>query len=242
MRMAGAVVADVHYAIAKAVAPGVTTGDLDALAREIIRAAGGSPSFLGYQGYPAAICTSVNEEVVHGIPGTRVLVEGDIVAVDIGVYLNGFHGDSARTYAVGAIDERLVGLIDAAKAAFEAGVAAAIAGNRVGDISSAIQNSIVAGGFQAIRGYGGHGVGRRMHEDPSIPNEGSPATGARLQSGMTLAIEPMLSLGGGEVVELDDGWTVVTLDGSPTSHYEHTVLITESEPVMLTQFIREMVY
>jgi len=242
MRAAGQVVADVHRKMRALIEPGITTGELDAVAAEIIRAAGGSPSFLGYHGYPGNICTSVNEEVVHGIPGERVLVDGDIVSIDAGAYLDGFHGDAAATYAVGRIQPRVQDLIDAAQRAFEAGLAAAVVGNRVGDISAAIQRSIESAGHGVVRGYGGHGVGRRMHEDPSVPNYGDPGTGARLQPGMTLAIEPMLTLGQADVRELADGWTVVTADGKPSSHYEHTVLITDGVPERLTQLAEKVVY
>jgi methionyl aminopeptidase len=224
------------------VAPGVTTAELDAAAAEIIRAAGGSPSFLGYHGYPGNICTSVNEEVIHGIPSGRVLREGDVVSIDVGAYVNGFHGDAAATYAVGKIDRAAQALIDAAERAFEAGFAAALAGNRVGDISAAIQRSIETAGFGVVRSYSGHGVGRRMHEDPSVPNFGDAGSGARLQPGMTLAIEPMLTLGAAETRELEDGWTVVTADGKPAAHYEHTVLITAGVPERLTQLVEEVVY
>ena len=242
MRVSGGVVAAVHRAMEALIAPGVTTGELDREARRIIEQAGGSPSFLGYHGYPGAICASVNEEVVHGVPGDRTLKDGDIISIDVGVYLDGFHGDAAATYAVGTIEPRLKALIDAAKLAFEAGVAEAYAGQRVGDISAAIQESIERGGYGVVRGYGGHGVGRKMHEDPSVPNYGTAGSGARLQPGMTLAIEPMLTLGDAEVRELDDGWTVVTVDGLASSHYEHTVLITEGVPELLTQLVEEMVY
>lgn len=242
MRVSGGVVAAVHRAMAALVAPGITTGELDREARRIIEAAGGSPSFLGYHGYPGAICTSVNEEVVHGMPGDRELKDGDIISIDVGVYLDGFHGDAAVTYAVGTIQPDLKALIDAAKLAFETGIAEACAGQQVGDISAAIQESIERAGYGVVRGYGGHGIGRRMHEDPSVPNYGRAGSGARLQPGMTLAIEPMLTLGGPEVRELDDGWTVVTVDGLASSHYEHTVLITDGAPELLTQPVEEMVY
>ncbi|CAN5713193.1 type I methionyl aminopeptidase [soil metagenome] len=242
MRVSGGVVAAVHRAMAEMIEPGITTAELDMEARRIIGQAGGSPSFLGYHGYPGAICASINEEVVHGIPGDRKLKDGDIISIDVGVYLDGFHGDAAATYAVGTIEPRLVELIEAAQRAFEIGVERAVVGKRVGDISAAIQQTIESAGYGVVRGYGGHGVGRRMHEDPSVPNYGTEGTGARLQPGMTLAIEPMLTLGSAEVRELEDGWTVVTVDGLPTSHYEHSVLITHGEPELLTQLVKEMVY
>lgn len=234
MRASGRVVAEVHVILAEMIRPGITTGELDQAARELIDRAGGTPSFLNYNGYPRSICTSVGSEVVHGIPGERVLQEGEIVSVDVGVYLNGFHGDAADTYAVGQIDEELVALIEAARRSFDAGLAKARPGFRVGDVSAAVQDAIESAGYGVVRGYGGHGVGRSMHEDPSVPNYGEAGAGARLQPGMTFALEPMLSLGDSEVVELDDGWTVVTRDGKPAAHYEHTILITEGEPEILT--------
>lgn len=242
MRAAGNVVAAVHARMRELIAPGVTTAELDEAAAAIIAEAGGSASFLGYYGYPASICASVNEEVVHGIPGDRVLQDGDIISVDVGAYLDGFHGDAAATYAVGTVAPELLALIEAAERAFQAGFAAAVPGNRVGDISAAIQRSIEADGYGVVEGYGGHGIGRRMHEDPSVPNLGEAGTGAKLQPGMTLAIEPMLTLGDAAVEELEDGWTVVTVDRKPSAHYEHTVLVTEELPVRLTQPVEEMVY
>ncbi len=241
MRVAGQVVADVHRKMAELIKPGVTTAELDTAAAAIIEAAGGVPSFLGYHGYPAAICASINEEVVHGIPGDRKLQEGDIVSIDVGAYIEGFHGDAAATYTVGTVESACRELIEAAERAFEAGFAVATVGNRIGDISAAIQHSIEESGYGIVRMYGGHGIGRRMHEDPSVLNYGAPGSGARLQAGMTLAIEPMLTLGDADVRELDDGWTVVTVDGSPAAHYEHTVLITEGLPERLTQRVLEVV-
>jgi methionyl aminopeptidase len=234
MRAAGRVVAQVHAMLAVKIRPGVTTGELDRAAHAMIVEAGGTPSFLNYHGYPRSICTSVGREVVHGIPGDRVLEEGEIVSVDVGVYMNGFHGDAANTYPVGQVDREIVALINAAREAFWAGFAVARPGKRVGDVSAAVQTAIEERGYGVVRGYGGHGVGRSMHEDPSVPNYGEPSTGARLQPGMTFALEPMLTLGDPEVVELDDGWTVVTRDGKPSAHFEHTLLITENEPEILT--------
>ena len=242
MKIAGDVVAEVHRKMASMIEPGVTTAELDSSAAAIIEAAGGVPSFLGYHGYPASICASVNEEVIHGIPGKRKLRDGDIISIDVGAYINGFHGDAAATYAVGTIDAKTTDLIEAAERAFDAGFAMAIAGNRVGDISAAIQRSIEESGYGIVRNYGGHGIGRRMHEDPSVLNYGQANTGARLQAGMTLAIEPMLTLGNAAVRELEDGWTVVTVDGSSSAHYEHTVLITDGVPERLTQVSMEVVY
>lgn len=234
MRRSGALVADVHTAIERAIKPGVKTIELDAIAREILSTAGATPSFLGYHGFPAAICVSVNDEIVHGIPGDRVLDEGDIVSVDVGAYLDGFHGDAAATYAVGEVTAEVMALIQATERAFWAGFQTAIVGNRVGDISAAIQASAEHDGFGIVRFYGGHGIGRKMHEDPSVLNYGEPGQGAKLQPGMTLAIEPMLTLGSPDTKVLDDDWTVVTKDGLPSAHYEHTVLITSDGPEALT--------
>lgn len=242
MRAAGQVVADVHRKMAELVRPGVTTRELDAAAAAIIAEAGGSASFLGYGGFPASICASINEVVVHGIPSDQELEEGDIISVDVGAYLNGFHGDAAATYAVGEISTEARELIDAAERAFAAGFEVAVPGNRVGDISAAIQRSIQTAGYGIVRGYGGHGIGRKMHEDPAVLNYGSAGTGARLQPGMTLAIEPMLTMGAEAVEELEDGWTVITVDRKPSAHYEHTVLITDGAPERLTQHAESMVY
>lgn len=234
MRAAGEAVSDVHARMREMIAPGITTKELDDAAREMIVAIGGHPSFLGYFGYPASICASIGPEVVHGIPSDRVLQEGEIISIDVGVQLNGFHGDSAATYPVGVVAPELQRLISDTESAFWAGFDAAIAGNRVGDISAAIQAVADARGYGIVREYGGHGIGRQMHEDPSVLNWGTAGTGARLQPGMTLAIEPMLTAGGDEVVELEDGWTVVTKDGSAAAHYEHTVVITDDGPEALT--------
>lgn len=235
MRAAGRLVAEVHVEMAKLITPGITTVELDDRAREIIEAAGATPSFLGYGGFPKSICASVNEEIVHGIPGDRVLEAGQILSVDVGAYLDGFHGDAAVTYPVGDVAENLKGLIEDTEKAFWVGFEYARAGIRIGDISSAIQDYAESRGLGVIRLYGGHGIGRRMHEDPSVLNYGEPGTGAKLQPGMTLAIEPMLVLGSPETRELDDDWTVVTVDGSAAAHFEHTVLISDDEPEVLTK-------
>lgn len=235
MRAAGRLVAEVHAEMARMIEPGITTGQLDDRAREIIEAAGASPSFLGYGGFPKSICTSIDDEIVHGIPGDRVLEAGQIISVDVGAYLDGFHGDAAVTYPVGEVAEELKKLIEDTEQSFWVGFEYARAGNRVGDISAAIQDYAESRGYGVIRLYGGHGIGRRMHEDPSVLNYGEPGTGAKLQPGMTLAIEPMLVLGSPETRELDDNWTVVTVDGSAAAHFEHTVLITDDEPEVLTK-------
>jgi methionyl aminopeptidase len=235
MRVSGQVVARVHALMAMMIQPGVTTAELDRAARELIEDAGGTPSFLNYHGFPGSICASVGPEVVHGIPGERALEEGEIISVDVGAYVDGFHGDAAVTYPVGAIEPELHSLIEASVRAFEAGLEAARPGKRVGDISAAIESAIEADGFGIVLHYGGHGIGRKMHEDPSVPNYGEPGTGAKLQPGMTLAVEPMLTAGSPETIELEDGWTVVTEDGKAAAHYEHTILITQEGAEILTR-------
>lgn len=234
MRAAGRLVALVHRELREMIAPGVSTGELDTRAREILDEHGATPSFLNYGGFPAGICVSVGAEIVHGIPGDRVLREGEIVSVDVGAYLDGFHGDAAATYGVGKIGDAERGLIDATEEAFWVGFRMARAGNRMGDISAAIQEYAESRGYGVVRHYGGHGIGRKMHEDPPVLNYGEPGTGARLQAGMTFALEPMLTLGSPETRVLEDGWTVVTADGQPSAHYEHTVLITDGDPEALT--------
>lgn len=234
MREAGRVVARVLLEIEKRVRPGVTTGELDRFAEEFIRAAGGEPSFKGYRGYPASICTSVNEEVVHGIPSGRRLEEGDIVSVDVGVLLDGFHGDAARTFAVGEVDPRTRRLLEVTERALEAGIAMAREGNRISDIGHAVQRVVEEAGFSVVRDFVGHGIGRQMHEDPQVPNFGVPGRGPRLLRGMTIAIEPMVNAGAPDVTILEDHWTAVTVDGSRSAHFEHTVAISEDGPVILT--------
>lgn len=235
MRAAGLLVARIHARMGELIRPGVTTAELDAAAVEMLAAAGAQASFLGYQGtYPSSICASVNEVLVHGFPGPRVLQDGDIISVDVGAYLNGFHGDAAVTYPVGKISQELRDLIDTAERCFWLSAAEARAGNRMGDVSAAIQLEAESHGYGVIREYGGHGVGRKMHEEPSVLNWGEPGTGTRLQNGMTFAIEPMIALGGSETRELEDGWTVVMADGKPAAHYEHTILVNGDRPIILT--------
>lgn len=234
MKAAGAIVAEVLALMRELVQPGVTTGELDRRAYELITARGGQPSFLGYHGFPASLCTSVNDEIVHGIPGERVLRDGDIVSVDVGVTFQGFHGDAAITLPVGTVDATAKALIEATEGAFDAGLAQAVPGNRIGDIAAAIQEYAEARGYDLVREYAGHGIGRAMHEEPSVPNVGRPGSGPPLRVGMTLAIEPMLTVGSAETRVLDDEWTVVTADGSLAAHYEHTVLIGADGPVLLT--------
>jgi methionyl aminopeptidase len=234
LREAGRVVAAVLDALAAAVAPGVTTAELDGLAERLIRQAGGVPTFKGYRGFPASICVSVNDEVVHGIPGRRRLQPGDIVSCDVGVTLGGYIGDGARTFALEPVRPEVRRLLEVTEAALEAGIAAARPGARVGDISHAVQTVVEAAGFSVVRKYCGHGVGTSMHEEPQVPNYGSPGRGARLRPGMVLAIEPMVNAGGHDVRVDPNGWTVRTVDGSWSAHFEHTVAITEDGAMVLT--------
>jgi methionyl aminopeptidase len=236
MREAGLVVARTLRLVAAAVQPGVSTAELDALAEREIRAAGATPSFKGYHGYPATICTSVNNEIVHGIPSpSRRLRDGDIISIDCGAIVRGWHGDAAVTVGVGSISAEHAALIDACGAALWRGLAQARAGGRLGDISHAVETSIrAAGRYGLVEEYTGHGIGTAMHMDPPVPNYGRAGRGPRLRAGMALAIEPMVMLGGPETVLLEDGWTVVTADGSWAAHFEHTVAITADGPWVLT--------
>lgn len=235
IREACLVVHEVLEELARAAVAGATTFDLDRIALERTRARGAAPAFLGYHGYPAALCISVNDEVVHGIPSPRrVLREGDIVGLDFGVVKDGFYGDAARTVAVGAVPEAAARLVEVTRDALAAGIAAARSGNRVGDIGAAVQALVEERGFSVVRDFVGHGIGRRLHEPPQIPNFGRPGTGETLRPGMVLAIEPMVNAGGPEVEVLDDGWTAVTGDGSLSAHFEHTVAVTENGPEILT--------
>ncbi len=221
--------------LGREVRPGVTTQELDRLAEEFIRAEGGEPAFKGYRGYPASICASINEEVVHGIPsGTRVLKEGDVVSLDIGVKKAGFYGDAARTFAVGSIDEAAQRLLEATERSLHAGIDQARPGGRVSDISSAIEREVKQSGFSVVRALVGHGVGRELHEEPQVPNYGRPGEGPRLKTGMVLAIEPMVNMGGADVITLADQWTVVSADRSRSAHFEHTVAIGADGPVVLS--------
>ncbi|MDO4565947.1 MAG: type I methionyl aminopeptidase [Oscillospiraceae bacterium] len=219
----------------EAVVPGATTEDVDAAVRDYIRSEGAKATFLGYGGFPKSACVSVNEEVIHGIPSRkRRLKEGDIVSIDVGAFKNGFTGDNAATYAVGQIDGRAQKLLDVTREALRLGIAAAKPGNRVGDIGHAVQAYAEENGCSVVRDFVGHGVGRELHEEPEVPNYGRAGHGARLVPGMTIAIEPMLCLGGYEVEVLDNDWTVVTRDGSLSAHFEHSVLITKDGPLVLT--------
>lgn len=230
----GRIVAQAHQEMERLVVPGVTTIELDTAAHRIITSAGGHPSFLGHHGFPASICASINDQLVHGIPNSLPLNEGDIISIDIGVYLNGYHADSAITYAVGEISDADRKLIEDTKQSFYAGVDLIRQGVRLGDVSAAIGEYVTSRGYGLIREYGGHGIGRKLWEEPHIPNHGTPGTGPLLRSGMTLAIEPMVTLGGEESAVLDDEWTVVMTDGSRTAHYEHTLVVTEDGFRLLT--------
>jgi methionyl aminopeptidase len=234
MARAGSVVAQTLALVEEHVEPGITTGELDALAEEFIRSHGGEPTFKGYRGYPAATCLSPNSMVVHGIPGRVKLDDGDILSVDVGVTLDGFVADSAWTFPVGTISAEAQRLLDVCKAALEAGIAEARIGNSVGDISAAVQQVTEAAGFSVIRSLVGHGVGRSMHEDPQVPNFASSYRGPELKEGMTIAIEPMITAGGPDVYIHDDDWSISTSDGSLAAHFEHTVAVTTAGPRILT--------
>jgi methionyl aminopeptidase len=235
MEEAGQVVALVHARIEQAIAPGVTTSELDEIARGTLEEAGAVSSFLGYRGFPAHICASVNDEIVHGIPGRRRLRAGDIISIDVGAILDGYHGDSAWTYPVGEISDEAASLLRDTEEALYLAVAAAAAGKRLGAIGRAVESHAHLRGRSVVQDYGGHGIGRQMHEDPHVPNVGSPDRGVFLRSGLTLAIEPMLTTGGGETRVLGDGWTVVTADGSLAAHFEHTVAVAPNGGRVLTR-------
>jgi methionyl aminopeptidase len=234
LREANQLVAQVLQRLRKAVAPGVTTADLDAMAEREIRAAGAVPAFKGYKGYPASICASVNEQVVHGIPSAKPLVRGDIVSLDMGVKLDGYYGDSAVTVPVGAVGEDVRALLRVTQEALGKGIAQVKVGGRVSDIGHAIQAHVEASGFSVVREFVGHGIGASLHEEPQIANYGEPGRGPRLAEGMTLAIEPMVNMGRPAVKVLSDGWTAVTKDGSLSAHFEHTVAVTKDGPLVLT--------
>ena len=235
MRAANALVADVLAALAGIVAPGVTTKDLDGLAEKLVREAGAEPAFKGYRGYPCTLCASVNEQVVHGIPSARALGEGDIISLDMGVKLNGFYGDSAVTVPVGRVSEEAATLLRVTRESLEKGIAQVRLGGRISDIGHAIQEHVEAHGFSVVREFVGHGIGSALHEEPQIANYGEPGRGPRLAEGMTLAIEPMVNVGRPAVKVLADGWTAVTKDGSLSAHFEHTVAVTRTGPLVLTR-------
>ena len=234
MQKAGQISKAALLAAGDLVAPGVTTRQLDEAARRVIEKAGAKPAFLGYGGFPATICCSINDEVIHGIPGDRVIQEGDIVSIDTGAIYEGYYGDNAATFGAGKISEQAQKLIDVTRQSFYEGIKLARKGQRISDISHAIGAYCEARGYGVVREFVGHGIGTKMHEAPEIPNFGAPGHGPRLMPGMTLAIEPMINMGTWKVKVLPDGWTVKTLDGSLSAHYENTVLITEGEPIILT--------
>lgn len=234
MRSAGKVVANTLAMIEKVIKPGITTAEIDKLAEEYIRSQGAVPSFKGYGGFPASICASVNNVVIHGIPGNRVLNEGDIISVDCGAILNGYHGDAARTIPVGNISKEAQHLIDVTKESFFKGIEKAIVGNRLTDISAAIQKHAESFGYSVVRDFVGHGIGTEMHEDPQVPNYGCAGRGPKLVHGVVLAIEPMINMGTHNVRVMPDGWTVVTADGKLSAHYENTIAITNDGVEILT--------
>jgi methionyl aminopeptidase len=235
MRAANALVADVLAELAGMVAPGITTNDLDAAAEKLVRDGGAEPAFKGYRGYPCTLCASVNEQVVHGIPSKRSLDEGDIISLDMGVKLNGFYGDSAVTVPVGRVSEEAATLLRVTRESLEKGIAQVRLGGRISDIGHAIQQHVEAHGFSVVREFVGHGIGAALHEEPQIANYGEPGRGPRLAEGMTLAIEPMVNVGRPAVKVLADGWTAVTKDGSLSAHFEHTVAVTRTGPLVLTR-------
>lgn len=235
MRKAGKITAAARALAGSMVAPGVTTREIDREVRRFIRSHGAEPSFLGYNGFPASVCISVNDEVIHGIPGKRVLREGDIVSVDVGAFKDGFHGDCAGTYPCGRISEEAARLIEVTRQSFFEGLKYAREGRRLPELCGAIQRYAEGAGCSVVREYEGHGIGRKMHEEPGVPNYVEPRMGRpRLLRGMTIAVEPMVNAGGAEIVVMPDGWTVKTADGKLSAHYENTILITDGEPELLT--------
>ncbi len=234
MRQAADILVRAHELVAEHIKIGVTTQELDQIAEKYILSQGAAPSFKGYGGFPATICASINEEVVHGIPSERKLQQGDLLSVDIGVYHNGYHSDAARSYGIGEISEELQRLIDVTKESFYQGIKFAKAGHHLSEISQAVQNYAEDNGFSVVRDLVGHGIGKELHEEPQIPNYKTPGRGPKLEKGMVLAIEPMINVGTWEINVLDDNWTIVTRDGMPSAHYENTIVITDDEPEILT--------
>jgi len=234
MRRAGKITAAARAVARDMVKPGVTTHQIDKAVFEFIQSQGAVPSFLNYNGYPASVCVSVNDEIIHGIPGKRVLREGDIVSVDVGAFIGGFHGDCAGTYPCGKVSDEAMDLIRVTQESFFRGIRYAREGCRLSDISHAIQEYVEERGYSIVREYVGHGIGRRMHEPPEVPNYGNPGHGPRLLRGMTIAVEPMVNAGTASIIQMSDGWTVKTADGKNAAHYENTILITDGEPEILT--------
>ncbi|MBR3714369.1 MAG: type I methionyl aminopeptidase [Clostridia bacterium] len=236
MKDAGRITGEALALGGELVRPGVTTAYIDSMIRRHIEKCGAKPSFLGYGGFPASACISINEQVIHGIPSENVVLkEGDIVKIDVGAYYKGFHGDSANTFRCGKVSELADRLIEATKESFMRGIEQIESGKRIGDIGSAIEKSVISDGFSVVRRYVGHGVGKDLHESPEVPNYGTPGRGARLVPGMVIAIEPMVCTGSGDVFEKEDGWTVITDDGGLSAHYEHTVAMTDNGIILLTQ-------
>jgi methionyl aminopeptidase len=234
MRRAGRVVAEMHDRIGAAIRPGVTLAQLDAIGREVIARRGARSNFLGYHGYPAVICASRNDVVVHGIPGPEVLTEGDIVSIDCGAIVDGYHGDAAFTAGVGEIDTEARRLIEVTRSALDAGIVELVPGSRLGDLGAAVQSTVERAGFSVVRDYVGHGIGTAMHEQPDVPNRGRRGRGRRVAAGDVYAVEPMVAVGTDETTVLADGWTVVTTDGSWAAHWEHTIAVTDDGPEILT--------
>lgn len=234
LREAGRITAGAHKVVAESIKPGVSTKELDDIVEAYLLAQGAKPAFKGYHGFPASICASINSEVVHGIPGVKTLQDGDIISIDIGAKINGYYGDAAVTYPVGKISEEVQRLLDVTRQSLFEGISQSIVGNRLSDISATIGNYVEEKGFSVVRDYTGHGIGQAMHEDPQIPNFGTPGSGPRLKAGMVFAIEPMVNMGTHRVKTLRDGWTVVTLDNKPSAHFEHTIVLTDDGPEILT--------
>ena len=237
MKQAGKITAEALLVAREMIRPGVSTKEIDQKVRRFIESSGAVPSFLGYGGFPGSACISVNDEVIHGIPSAKkILMEGDIVKVDVGARFRGYNGDSARTFPVGKVSDEALRLISVTEQSFYEAMKVARPGNRIGDIGHAVESFVISNGFSVVKEFTGHGIGAELHEDPSIPNFGNAGRGARLYPGMTLAIEPMVNAGREEVKVRKDGWTVVTLDGKLSAHYENTLLITDQDPVILTKF------
>jgi methionyl aminopeptidase len=234
MRRAGTVVAEMHEVCVRAARPGATTADLDRAARDVLDRRGAGSNFLNYHGFPAVVCTSPNEVIVHGIPGPRVLEEGDIVSIDCGAIIEGWHADAAVTVPVGEIDDESKRLIDVTRAALQASIDATVAGNRLGDVGAVSEDVVSEAGFSVVREYVGHGIGTAMHEEPQVPNYGPAGRGLRLKTGLVIAIEPMVNAGTAQTRVLDDGWTVVTADGRRSAHFEHTIAVGDNGPEVLT--------
>ena len=235
MRIAGRITAEALMVAKESIRPGMSTLELDTKIRQHIEKCGATPTFLGYNGFPGSACISINEQVIHGIPSNKVIIrEGDIVKVDVGARFRGYNGDSARTFAVGKVSDEALRLISVTEQSFYEAMKVAKAGNRIGDIGHAVESFVISNGFTVVKDYVGHGIGTEVHEDPSVPNYGNPGRGARLYTGMTLAIEPMVNVGDFRVTTKRDGWTVVTSDGSLSAHYENTIAITDGEPIVLT--------